>query len=358
MKTKIFFACFSLLLIMMACQPVDVNNNEGSLEKGVISDKDISLYNYASQTISPEAKEIINAFTSAKSKPHVPLPEDKERWKTVQHQVEIATKDQNEAFIAQLGLKVTELNLGGIPVLDIKPNNWKDNGKVLVYTHGGAYVLFSALSTINVSGQTAQATGCRVIAIDYTLAPHAKWLEISDEIITVFKELLKEGYTMAEIGLFGDSAGGGLASTTALRLRDEGFGLPAAVVLYSPMGDLSCPGESFQTLKAAEGFYDYKKHIKPSFKAYADTSDYKNPYVSSIYGDFNKGYAPTLIQGGTKELLLSSFVRLYQAMDIADVDVKLDIYEGMPHVFQRYSIPETEIALNKVNDFFKEHLIY
>ena len=356
MKTKIFFACFSLLLII-ACLPVDVNNNEGSLEKDVVSYKDISLYNYASSTISPEAKAIINAFTSAQSKPDVPSPKDKEQWKTYQQQLEIATKDQNEAFIEQLGLNVTELNLGGIPVLDIKPKNWRDNGKVLVYTHGGAYVLFSALSTINVSGQTAQATGYRVIAIDYTLAPHAKWLEISDEIITVFKELLKQGYTMADIGLFGDSAGGGLASTTALRLRDEGFGLPAAVVLYSPMGDLSCPGESFQTLKAAEGFYDYEKHIKPSFEAYADITDFKNPYVSSVYGDFSKGYAPTLIQGGTKELILSSFVRLYQAMDVAGVDVKLDIYEGMPHVFQRYSIPESEIALNKVNDFFKEHLM-
>jgi len=356
MKTKSILAFLSLLLII-ACQSVDENNNEGSLERGIVSDKVISLYNYASSTISPEAKEIINAYTSAASKPLVPPSDDKEQWKMFQQQLEMAMKDQNEMHIARLGLNVSELNLGGVPVLDIKPADWKDNGKVLVYTHGGAYVLFSALSTINVSGQTAQTTGFRVIAIDYTLAPHAKWSEISDQIIAVFKELLNQGYTMDDIGLFGDSAGGGLASTIALRLRDEGIGLPAAIVLYSPLGDLTCPGESFQTLKAAESFYDYEKHIKPAFKAYADPADFKNPYVSSVYGDFDKGYSPTLIQGGTKELLLSSFVRLYQAMDIAGVDVTLDIYEGMPHVFQRYSIPETEIALNKVSDFFKEHLL-
>ena len=353
---KIMLAFFSLLSIV-ACNLIDDNVNERSQEKTIVADNSKSLYNYASSTISPEAKAIINAFTSAESKPPVPPSDDKKQWKMYQQQLEMATKEQNEAFINHLGLDVTELNLGGIPVLDIKPKDWIDNGKVLVYTHGGAYVLFSALSTINVSGQTAQATGFRVIAIDYTLAPHAKWSEISDEIITVFKELLIQGYTMADIGLFGDSAGGGLASTTALRLRDEGIGLPAAVVLYSPMGDLTCPGESFQTLKATEGFYDYEKHIKPSFSAYADSTDFKNPYVSSVYGDFNEGYSPTLIQGGTKELLLSSFVRLYQAMDAAGVDVTLDIYEGMPHVFQRYSIPESEIALNKVNDFFKEHLM-
>jgi len=356
MKTKTILAFLSLLLII-ACQPVENKNNEVNNTKGIVAENDISLYNYASSTISPEAKEIIYAYTSAESKPPVPPSNDKEQWKMYQQQLEMALKDQNDAFIAQMGLDVSELSLGGIPVLDIKPKEWKDNGKVLVYTHGGAYVLFSALSTINVSGQTAQATGLRVIAIDYTLAPHAKWSQISDQIIAVIKALLNQGYNMDDIGLFGDSAGGGLASTSALRLRDEGIGLPAAIVLYSPMADLTCPGESYQTLKAAEPFFDYEKHIKPSFEAYADRVDFKNPYVSSVYGDFAQGYSPTLIQGGIKELLLSSFVRLHQAMDISGVDVTLDIYEGMPNVFQRYSIPETQIALNKVNDFFKDHLL-
>lgn len=347
----------TLSLTFLACNGVKDKTNQERQEATGVAENSITLYNYAPSTVSSEAKAIIETFTDALSKPAMPAPDSIKQWEMMQQGVENASRDQNNAFIDQLDLNVTKLNFGGVSVLDIKPKDWKDNGKVLVYTHGGAYVLFSALSTINVSGQTAQATGLRVIAIDYTLAPHAKWAGISDEIITVFKELLKQGYTMADIGLFGDSAGGGLASTTALRLRDEGIGLPAAVVLYSPMGDLSCPGDSYQTLKATEGFYDYEKHIRPSFIAYADEADQKKPYVSSVYGDFNKGYSPTLIQGGTKELILSSFVRLYQAMDVSGVDVTLDIYEGMPHVFQRYAIPESEIALNKVNKFFKKHLM-
>ena len=119
MKTKTIFAFLSLLLLV-ACLPKDVNNNEGGLEKGIASDKDISLYNYASSTISPEAKEIINAYTSADSKPQVPPSNDKEQWRTYQQQLEMAMKDQSEANIARLGLNVSELNLGGVKVLDIR----------------------------------------------------------------------------------------------------------------------------------------------------------------------------------------------------------------------------------------------
>ena len=349
-KTLIIFASF---LSITAFTQVKEDKNQETQET---AERSIKLYSYAPSTVSSEAKAIIETFTAALSKPAMPAPDAIEQWKMIQQGMENATIDQNQALIDELDINVSAIDLGGTRVLDIKPIGWKDNGKVLVYTHGGAYVLFSAMSTIGISGPVAQATGIRVISIDYTLAPHANWIQISDEIVAVFKELSKQGYTMNDIGLFGDSAGGGLASTTVLRLRDEGLGMPAAVVLYSPMADLTCPGESYQTLKASEAMYDYDLHIKPSFAAYTDIADQQNPYVSSVYGDFTKGYSPTLIQGGTKELLLSSFVRLYQAMDIAGVDVSLDIYEGMPHVFQRYPISEAEIALNKVNNFFKEHL--
>ena len=91
--------------------------------------------------------------------------------------------------------------------------------------------------------------------------------------------------------------------------------------------------------------------------SYADPADQKNSYVSPVYGDFTKGFPPTLIQGGTKEILLSNFVRLYQKMDLADVNVKLDLYEGMWHVFQSfYDIPEAIIARKKTANFFNKHL--
>jgi len=86
--------------------------------------------------------------------------------------------------------------------------------------------------------------------------------------------------------------------------------------------------------------------------------DQKIPYVSPVYGNFSKGFPPTLIQVGTKEILLSDSVRFYQALDQAGIPVKLDVYEGMPHVFQRYLVntPESKLALSKVNNFLKQYL--
>jgi epsilon-lactone hydrolase len=99
------------------------------------------------------------------------------------------------------------------------------------------------------------------------------------------------------------------------------------------------------------------KHLRNALDAYADPADQKHPWVSSVYGDYGKGYPPTLIQAGTKELVLSSSVRLYQAMDTAGVEVTLDIYEGMPHVFQAIpGMPEAEKALQKVKAFLDKYM--
>jgi monoterpene epsilon-lactone hydrolase len=92
--------------------------------------------------------------------------------------------------------------------------------------------------------------------------------------------------------------------------------------------------------------------------AYAHPSDQKNPYVSPVYGNFSKGIPPTLIQGGTKEILLSDFVRLYQALDQAGISIKLDIYQGMPHAFQASfnNTTESDLAILKTNNFLREYL--
>ena len=98
--------------------------------------------------------------------------------------------------------------------------------------------------------------------------------------------------------------------------------------------------------------------LKNSADAYADPGDQKHPYVSPVYGDATKGFPPTLIQGGTEEIFLSNFIRHYQVLDQAGVPVKLDLYEGMWHVFQAYSpdIPESKLARGKAKRFLDQYL--
>ena len=197
-----------------------------------------------------------------------------------------------------------------------------------------------------------------MISVEYTNTHRARWQEISDQVVTVFKALKEQGFAMKDIAMYGDSAGGGLAAGSVLKLRNADLGMPAALVLWSPWADITETGDTYVTLKDAEPNYIYKKVLEPSAAAYADPNDQKHPYVSPVYGDFNKGFPPTLIQGGTREIFLSNFVRLYQALDTAGQPVTLDLYEGMPHVFQLKLIesPESVTALKKVNTFLHKHL--
>ena len=317
---------------------------------------------YIPTTISKEAQEELRKIASNPFDFKNPGPADLIGWKKLYQEIESMDLFRSQSFIDLYQPNITETKLGGVNVLDIKPKNWHDNGKVLVYTHGGAYTLLSANSSLSSSILAADATSLRVISIDYTVAPFSKWNQTTDQVISVIQALKdqQQGYSLDDIAIYGDSAGGGLATGSVLKMRDGGMGMPAAVVLWSPWTDVTQNGDTYFTLKDADPLLMNNQFLKNSADAYANPIDQKNPYVSPVYGNFSKGFPPTLIQGGTKEILVSDFVRLYQGLDQADVPVKLDIYEGMPHVFQYILIktPESDISLSKMNDFLRVYLDY
>jgi acetyl esterase/lipase len=281
---------------------------------------------------------------------------DLEGWRALYDSVEAANKEDNEQAVKRTGVSVTEAIFGGVPVLDIRPGDWKDNHKVLVYTHGGGYTLLSARSTLGSSSVMSAATGLRVISVDYTTAPFAKWREIQEQVISVFMALLADGYRMRDIALYGESAGGGLAISTVLNLRDRGIGLPAAVVLRSPWADLTNEGDTAHTLKDADPMLSYLGNLENNALAFADGLDLNDPRISPLYADFSKGFSPSLIIDGTKCIFLSTSVRMYQALEQAGQETKLDIYEGMWHAFQLIPVPESEVSIEKSAAFINKHL--
>jgi acetyl esterase/lipase len=346
MKKAVNFSWSVLFLLLVFTSPLPAQE----MEKPFV---------HIPATISKEAAAFLRTIPDPRTIPPFPASDDIEGWKALQQMMEEDGIARSKPFLDRLEPTVREVKLEGVPVLDVKPRNWKENKKVLVYTHGGAYVLFSARSTLGISALIADATGLRVIAVDYTLAPHAQWQQIIDQVIAVFEGLKKEGYAMKDIAICGDSAGGGLAAGAILKIRDQGNDMPAAVVLWSPWSDITETGDTYQTLKHTEPHYLYDRHLRPAAQAYAAPKDQKHPYVSPVYGDYSKGFPPTLIQGGTKEILLSNFVRHYQALDLAGQRVKLDLYEGMNHVFQASisNSPESKTALSKMDRFLKQHLV-
>ena len=319
---------------------------------------------YVPETVSPEAQQVLRLMEGPQGL-SLPEPNDLAGWDKIRNYtppqfLKIAKDPEIAKRTAELIRRYpsvhTKKTLGGVPVVEIIPQGWHENGKVLVYTHGGGYV--TGNGDFGLGGWVGGETGLRIISVDYTLAPAAKWMQMTDQVVAVLVALEKEGYAAKNIAVLGDSAGGGLAAGSILKLRDEGHAMPGAVVLWSPWSDITETGDTYVTLRRADPILDYKVLLKKAADAYADPKDQKNPYVSPVYGDYSKGFPPTLIQGGTKEIFLSDFVRHYRAIDNAGGTAVLDIYEGMPHVFQgvMFATPEAQQAMIKMKKFLATYL--
>lgn len=314
----------------------------------------------APDTVSPEARKYLESLADPATQADWPAPDDVAGWKKTWAAGELANEPRVQATLKRFQPSVKELKLGGVPVLDVTPKGWKDNGQVLVHAHGGAYTMNSARSRLSSSVPAADATGLRVISIDYTVAPQGKWRKVTDEVLAVLRALQEGGYKLKDIAVCGESAGGGLMAGSVLRMRDQGLGMPGAVVLWSPWVDLTDRGDTAITLKNFDPAHRFDKQLGPSAAAYAAPKDHKNPYVSPVYGDYSKGFPPTLVQGGTREVFLSQFVRQYRAIDEAGGVAVLDLYEGMTHNFQlrpeMADAPEARAAFKKMTVFLKAHL--
>jgi len=308
------------------------------------------------ETVSKEAQEFLRTLRDPALMPAFPDAGDLAGWKKVQAFAEAGTAT-SAPRLKRYEHTVGETSLGGVPVLDVRPKNWTDNGKVLVYTHGGAHVMSSAASTLGRAVIAAHETGLRVISVDYTLAPFAKYDQMSDQVIAAIQALRSDGQRLSDTAIYGDASGGGLAAAAVLKMRDRGLGMPAAIVLVSPL-DVTASGDTETTLRTADPNALDERHARQAAAAYAALEHHKDPYASPVYGDYATGFPPTLIQGGLKEVLLSGFVRMYQALDTAGVTVKLDLYEGMIHNFPDRipDAPEAIAARQKMRAFLHQHL--
>jgi acetyl esterase/lipase len=327
---------------------------------GTAADAAPPLRDFVPQTISPQAQAIyhrllplVEAMRKGQRVPQTVAEFDARYTQTL-----VRAEASTGPVLKALNVTDTYLHMGGVGVLETKPPHYQDDGTVLIDVHGGGFVLDSARSSAGNDAMMAVTTGKRVLSVDYTVAPHGRWQLVTDQVVTVYKAVLAEGYPPRSIGMFGGSAGGDIVPASILKMRDQGIPIPGAVVLMSPCVDLHLIGDTETTLADADPALSNKEDIVAGFKAYADPADWSNPYVSPIFGDFTKGFPPVLIQAGTKEMLLSDSVRFYQAIKAAGGEAELDVYEGMAHGFQSYmaGTPEQKVAFAEVKRFWVGHL--
>jgi monoterpene epsilon-lactone hydrolase len=242
------------------------------------------------------------------------------------------------------------VNAGGVAAEWITAPD-AESDRVILYLHGGGYVIGSINTHRAMIARIARASKARALAIDYRLAPEHPFPAAVDDATAAYRWLLAQGYKPAKIVIAGDSAGGGLTLATLLALRDAGQPLPAGAVPISPWTDLEGTGESVRT-RAAKDPMVTQDNLAGSAKQYYGAHDPKNPLVSPLHADY-RGLPPMLIHVGDAEILLDDSTRVAERAKASGVQVELEVWDDMIHVWHVFAkiLPEGQQAIDKIGNF-------
>jgi acetyl esterase/lipase len=251
------------------------------------------------------------------------------------------------------GVEIREDTVAGLHAEWLTPADATD-GKLLLYWHGGGYVLGSCKSHRPCVSHIAREAGITALVPEYRLAPEHPFPAAIEDAVRLFRALLEKGYAAENIIVSGDSAGGGLAVAMMLELRDAGDPLPGAAGLLSPLLDLSGQGETMRTRKDQDPWFD-PDDLPILTGNYCSTEQLTHPLASPVFADAG-GLPRTLIQVGDDEILLSDSERFADNMRRAGGDVTIDIWPGMWHVWQMLIglMPESKVAIKQLAAFIKE----
>jgi acetyl esterase/lipase len=239
---------------------------------------------------------------------------------------------------------VTATTLGGVPAAEITVDGVEPR-HVVLYFHGGVYVLGDAFQAAGLAAQVGARTRARVISVDYRLAPEHPYPAAVDDALAAYQALLNGGTDPS-----------GIAVATLVNARDHGLPLPAAAYLMSPYADLTLAGTTMDTKHAADPLLS-RDNLQSRIPDYTSGQDASLGLISPIFADLS-GLPPLIIQAGTHEVLLDDAIRLVRQAATADVAVTLDITPGVPHVFQAYYpiLDEAAAALDRGGQLLSAHL--
>jgi acetyl esterase/lipase len=227
-----------------------------------------------------------------------------------------------------------------------------DADRVVMYVHGGGYVIGSLDSHRELVARIARAAGSRALAVDYRLAPEHPFPAAVDDAVTAYRWLLAQGVAAKRIVIAGDSAGGGLTLATLLAIRDQDIARPAGGVCLSPWVDLEGTGESMTTRDALDPMV-HKDGLLETAAHYLGGADARTPLAAPLHAEL-AGLPPLLIQVGTSETLFDDSTRIAAKARAAGVDVTLEEYDELFHVFQVFAmLPEAREATDRIGAFVR-----
>jgi monoterpene epsilon-lactone hydrolase len=296
------------------------------------------------QTISPEAR-------AAMSQP--PFPKlSLEPMRAFMRQFE---QNREKALLSTYQVRVEPGMVGATKIntllpADIPPNK---RNRVLLHIHGGGFSLCDAVCSYSEGIPIAGLTRTKVVSVDYRLAPEHPFPSAVDEILLVYKSILKSSQP-SHIGIFGSSAGAILSAEVTAKIKQAGLPLPAAMEFLSGTADFAREGDS-QSLYDAGGFSDPNAKLG-QISAYLGSTDPKDPIASPVYSDL-RGFPPTLLMTSTRDLFLSGTVNFERQLHAAGVRTELVVFDAMTHTFWlSMNSPEAFEALQRQADFFDHQL--
>ena len=305
-------------------------------------------------TISEAARA---ALATGAMTPAVPRPSssDIETWRSAVRASDLMWEPIAAQMLANYPCTVRTEVLAGVKSYICTPSALSDagHGGVYLYFHGGALVFGGGAFAAATGAKAAHQLNLKTISVDYRMPPEHPFPAAPQDCLAVYSELIRS-HDPRQIVIGGSSAGGNLAAAVTLMIRDSGLPLPAAVILLTPEIDLTEAGDTFQTNALLD--VTLKAGLPECNALYAAGHDLKDPYVSPLFGDFTRGFPPTFIQSGTRDLFLSNSVLIHRKLRHAGIEAELHVWEAMPHGgFGFGDVPENDEISQEIRRFIARH---
>ena len=307
-------------------------------------------------TVSPQMQEIIGQPLRLNwDRP----PTTPDGWRQLSDSIATSVALLIPAMAERMRVGIEPSTLDGVRIYTITPADIpaQNRNRLAVHVHGGCYVLNPREAVLPEAIFMAGFNRLKVIAVDYRMPPEAYFPAALDDAMTVYKAATRM-VPPGNLAVFGSSAGGALTLEMMLRAKQDGLPMPGAIAPGTPMSDVTKQGDTFQTnamvdnvLVSPDGFCD------AATRFYANGHDLADPMLSPVYGDV-RGFPPTILTSGTRDLLLSNTVRMHRALRRAGVEAALQVYEAQSHAqfYRDDRIPEVKEAFDEIGMFFDRHL--
>jgi acetyl esterase/lipase len=284
-----------------------------------------------------------------------PSPTDRAGWRARLEESNTQIAAMSALAVEAYPAEISTHKLTAADLYEVAPQNRSERNakRAIFYIHGGAYVMGGGVTAAHMALSLAGGAQMRAFSVDYRMPPDYPFPAGLDDTVEAYRMVLSR-YKPANIAVGGASAGGGLAASFILKARDLGLPLPGACVLATPELDLTESGDTFETNDTIDVVL--KGRLRNSILLYAGGHDLKDPYLSAIYGDLTKGFPPTVLTAGTRDLFLSNTVRMHRALRRVGVNAELHVFEAMPHGGFFGTAPEDREVLAEQVRFIDENL--